>query len=83
MSFSRTDSSPEVQRSGAAGILLGYESSCFNHARYDTANNLLSLQSSNTNGASVGYAYDALNRLQSVTDNRLTSGQSTTTYSYL
>jgi len=49
---------------------------------YDTANNLLSLQSSNTNGASVGYAYDALNRLQSVTDNRLTSGQSTTTYSY-
>ena len=35
MSFSRTDSSPEAQRSGAAGVLLGYESSCFNHARYD------------------------------------------------
>ena len=35
VSSSRTDSSPEVQRSGAAGILLGYESSWFNHARYD------------------------------------------------
>ncbi len=56
VSFSRTDSSPEAQRSGAAGVLLGYESSCFNHARYDTRDRVIGL--SVTNGSSVigGYA---------------------------
>lgn len=56
MSFSRTDSSPEVQRSGAAGILLGYESSWFNHARYDVLNRLTSAAGGYGN---LGYTYDA------------------------
>ena len=53
VSFSRTDSSPEVQRSGAAGILLGYESSWFNHARYDNENHMVTAGS-----AKYGYAPD-------------------------
>ncbi len=55
MSFSRTDSSPEAQRSGAAGVLLGYESSCFNHARYDGFGNLTQV-----NGSPIA-SYDANN----------------------
>ena len=54
VSFSRTDSSPEAQRSGAAGVLLGYESSCFNHARYDTLNRLATAKKSNHLLAVVG-----------------------------
>ncbi len=48
VSFSRTDSSPEAQRSGAAGVLLGYESSCFNHARYDALNRLATAATQST-----------------------------------
>ena len=70
MSISRTDSSPEVQRSGAAGILLGYESSCFNHARYDGYARLSEVQHypSGLNRAAdpcqqVNYYYDGNNPL--------------------
>ncbi len=59
MSFSRTDSSPEAQRSGAAGVLLGYESSCFNHARYDSYNRLNSFTEAGSS-ANQPYGYDNL-----------------------
>ena len=58
VSSSRTDSSPEVQRSGAAGILLGYESSWFNHARYDTVNRLASNQENGVSPDVQTYGYD-------------------------
>ena len=49
---------------------------------YDSADNVLTVRSSNAGGLSVDYAYDALNRLETVTDNRLPAGAGTTTYSY-
>ena len=67
VSFSRTDSSPEVQRSGAAGILLGYESSWFNHARYDGFGNLTDQTLTQGSGPDVHVTVNPAN-------NQLTSG---------
>jgi RHS repeat-associated protein len=47
---------------------------------YDSADNILTVRSSNAGGLSVNYAYDALNRLETVTDNRLAA--SVTSYAY-
>ena len=74
MSFSRTDSSPEAQRSGAAGVLLGYESSCFNHARYDALNRLATAatQSTFTPQWAQSYSYDGFGNLTNVTQDGTT-----------
>ncbi len=74
MSFSRTDSSPEAQRSGAAGVLLGYESSCFNHARYDALNRLATAatQSTFTPEWAQSYSYDGFGNLTNVTQDGTT-----------
>ncbi|MET0625293.1 MAG: VWA domain-containing protein [Pyrinomonadaceae bacterium] len=47
---------------------------------YDSADNVLTVRSSNAGGVSVDYAYDALGRMESVTDNR--PGAGTTSYTY-
>ena len=76
VSFSRTDSSPEVQRSGAAGILLGYESSWFNHAWYDNEGRMTSEAYPNS-GPTYNYAFDSMGRINGMTDsssNTLVSG---------
>ncbi len=68
MSFSRTDSSPEAQRSGAAGVLLGYESSCFNHARYDLLNHLTGVSMTRPTGTQTrSFVYNG-NFLMSATN---------------
>ncbi len=68
MSFSRTDSSPEAQRSGAAGVLLGYESSCFNHARYDLLNHLTGVSMTRSTGTQTRSFVYSGNRLTSATN---------------
>ncbi len=82
MSFSRTDSSPEAQRSGAAGVLLGYESSCFNHARYDALNRLAT--AANQTGFSPlwgqSFTYDGFGNLTGVATTQGSSPTLTASY---
>ena len=61
MSISRTHSKPEVQRSGAAGILTGNVRLWFNHARYDQLKRLTA--ASSTASWSQTYTYDGFGNL--------------------